>query len=188
MRDYGHVYSRNLSMPHLSPMFACQVGVLLHWEERLHWLQGTKWHHGQDQIPPSSYLMSCVLGLFQVFTKLDLCNAHHLVRICDGDEWKTMLNTRTGYFEYFVLPFGLTNTSAVFQALFNDVLRERSVFVYLDDRHSSLSWRDQGWSCQGKGCSWVASPHPPKRLCRGFWGLEFFIDASSETSVRWLHP
>lgn len=71
-----------------------------------------------------------------VFTKLDLRNAYHLVRIREGDEWKTAFNTPLGHFEYLVLPFGLTNAPAVFQALVNDVLRDfinHFVFVYLDD-------------------------------------------------------
>lgn len=71
-----------------------------------------------------------------VFTKLDLRNAYHLVRIKDGDEWKTAFNTPLGHFEYLVMPFGLTNAPAVFQALVNDVLRDflnRFLFVYLDD-------------------------------------------------------
>ena len=61
---------------------------------------------------------------------------HHLVRIREGDEWKTAFNTPLGHFEYLVMPFGLTNAPAVFQNLVNDVLRDflnHSVFVYLDD-------------------------------------------------------
>ena len=71
-----------------------------------------------------------------VFSKLDLRNAYHLVRIRQGDEWKTAFNTPLGHFEYLVMPFGLTNAPAVFQALVNDVLRDflnKCVFVYLDD-------------------------------------------------------
>ncbi len=84
-------------------------------------------------------LMSSAPELLQgarIFTKLDLRNAYHLVRIREGDEWKTAFNTPTGHFEYRVMPFGLTNAPAVFQALINDVLRDminRFVFVYLDD-------------------------------------------------------
>lgn len=84
-------------------------------------------------------LMSSAFEILQgarYFTKLDLRNAYHLVRIREGDEWKTAFNTPTGHFEYRVLPFGLTNAPAVFQALVNDVLRDminKFVFVYLDD-------------------------------------------------------
>lgn len=84
-------------------------------------------------------LMSSAFELLQeatVFTKLDLRNAYHLVRIREGDEWKTAFNTTSGHYEYLVLPFGLTNAPAVFQCLVNDVLRDminKFVFVYLDD-------------------------------------------------------
>ncbi|XDV19457.1 hypothetical protein PO909_024927 [Leuciscus waleckii] len=71
-----------------------------------------------------------------IFTKLDLRNAYHLVRIRKGDEWKTAFNTPRGHFEYLVMPFGLSNSPAVFQALVNDVLRDmidQFIYVYLDD-------------------------------------------------------
>ncbi len=84
-------------------------------------------------------LMSSAFELLQgakVFTKLDLRNAYHLVRIREGDEWKTAFNTPTGHYEYLVLPFGLTNAPAVFQGMVNSVLGDminQFVFVYLDD-------------------------------------------------------
>ena len=58
------------------------------------------------------------------------------MRIRKGDEWKTAFRTRYGLFEYQVLPFGLANASASFQAYINRALSERldvSVIVYLDD-------------------------------------------------------
>ena len=72
----------------------------------------------------------------KIFTKLDLRNAYHLVRIREGDEWKTAFNTPLGHFEYQVMPFGLSNAPAIFQAMINDILRDminHFVFVYLDD-------------------------------------------------------
>ena len=84
-------------------------------------------------------LISSAFELLQgatIFTKLHLRNAYHLVRICEGDEWKTAFNTALGHYEYLVMPSGLTNAPAVFQALVNDVLRDMldwHVFIYLDD-------------------------------------------------------
>ncbi|KAF7641341.1 hypothetical protein LDENG_00284490, partial [Lucifuga dentata] len=84
-------------------------------------------------------LLSSAFELLQgatIFTKLDLRNAYHLVRIHEGDEWKMTFNTPTGHYEYLVMPFELTNAPAVFQELVNDVLRDmlnHFVFVYLDD-------------------------------------------------------
>ncbi|KAL0153760.1 hypothetical protein M9458_050876 [Cirrhinus mrigala] len=84
-------------------------------------------------------LMTTAFEILQgatIFSKLDLRNAYHLVRIREGDEWKTAFNTPTGHFEYRVMPFGLVNAPAVFQAFINDVLRDtlnKFVFVYFDD-------------------------------------------------------
>ena len=72
----------------------------------------------------------------KIFTKFDLRGAYNLVRMKEGEEWKTAFRTRYGLFEYLVMPFGLTNAPATFQTLINNVLQEhldRTVIVYLDD-------------------------------------------------------
>ena len=67
------------------------------------------------------------LHLAKVFTKIDLRNAYHQVRVKEGDEWKTAFRCREGHFEYQVCPQGPTNAPAMFQFFMNDILRE-----YLD--------------------------------------------------------
>ena len=76
------------------------------------------------------------LGKASWFTALDLKGAYNLIRIKDGEEWKTAFRTVLGHYEYLVMPFGLTNAPASFQSMINDVLREyldEFVVVYLDD-------------------------------------------------------
>ena len=58
------------------------------------------------------------------------------MRIRKDDEWKTAFRTRYGYFEYQVMPFGLSNAPASFQGYVNKILAEKLdvfVIVYLDD-------------------------------------------------------
>uniref|UniRef100_A0A803TM34 Gypsy retrotransposon integrase-like protein 1 n=1 Tax=Anolis carolinensis TaxID=28377 RepID=A0A803TM34_ANOCA len=86
-------------------------------------------------LPLISELLSRVQGA-KVFTKLDLRGAYNLIRIREGDEWKTAFNTCFGCHEFRVMPFGLCNAPAVFQRFINDVFRDlidQFVVIYLDD-------------------------------------------------------
>ena len=75
-------------------------------------------------------------GKARIYTTLDLRHAYYLVRIADGDEWKTAFRTRYGSFEWRVMPFGLTNAPSAFQRFMNDIFSDMldvHVIIYLDD-------------------------------------------------------
>jgi hypothetical protein len=69
------------------------------------------------------------------FSKIDLRNAFHQVRIFPGQEWLTAFRCFLGHFQYNVMPFGLTNAPAMLQSMMNDKFADMSdfVMVYLDD-------------------------------------------------------
>ncbi|CAJ0964647.1 unnamed protein product [Ranitomeya imitator] len=89
----------------------------------------------QYPLPLLSDLFARIKGA-SWFTKIDLRGAYNLVRIRQGDEWKTAFNTPEGHFEYLVMPFGLANAPSVFQSFMHDIFREyldKFLIVYLDD-------------------------------------------------------
>ena len=76
------------------------------------------------------------LGRAKRFTQLDLTNPYQQMRIKEGDKWKIIFQTRYSYFEYQVIPFGLSNTLVSFQGYINKILTKKLdifVIVYLDD-------------------------------------------------------
>ncbi|QRW24326.1 Retrotransposable element Tf2 protein [Rhizoctonia solani] len=72
----------------------------------------------------------------KIFSKFDLRAGYNLVRIKEGDEWKTAFKTKYGLFKYLVMPFGLTNAPAAFQDMMNKIFRDLLdvyVIIYLDN-------------------------------------------------------
>ena len=70
------------------------------------------------------------------FTKLNLKNTYHRIRIRKGDEWKTAFRTRYDHFEYLIMSFDLINAPATFQTYINKSLTgliDNFCVVYLDD-------------------------------------------------------
>ena len=68
---------------------------------------------------------------------MDLRQGYNNVRIKEKDEWKVAFSMPERSFEPMVMFFRLTNSSAMFQAMINDLLRdlvvEEKVAVFIDD-------------------------------------------------------
>nr|GEZ60200.1 hypothetical protein [Tanacetum cinerariifolium] len=72
----------------------------------------------------------------RVYSKIDLRYGYHQLRVKEEDILKTTFITRYGHYKFQVLPFGLTNTPAVFTDLINRVCKpylDKFVIIFIDD-------------------------------------------------------
>ena len=79
----------------------------------------------------------------KLYTKLDVIAAFNRICVKEGHKWMTAFNTRYGLFELLVMPFGLSNAPATFQAYINKVLHPfldvfctayiDNILIYSDD-------------------------------------------------------
>lgn len=84
-------------------------------------------------LPKISSLLAQI-GSASIFSKLDLLNGYHQVKMNPPDAYKTAFVTTNGKYHYKVMPFGLKNAPATFSRMMADIFRSCPfVLVYLDD-------------------------------------------------------
>ena len=100
-------------------------------------------YHGLNAITKKNkYLLPLVRMLLdylagaKCYIKFDIIMAYNALCIQVGNKWKTAFKYCYGHFEYWVVPFGLVNTPAVFQIYINLMLRKFTnifILVYLNN-------------------------------------------------------
>ena len=86
-------------------------------------------------IPLVDELMERISGA-KIFTKLDIRQGFHRIRLDPKSEDLTTFRTRYGTYKYHVVPFGLTNGPAAFQRFINETLMgylDEFVTAFVDD-------------------------------------------------------
>jgi len=101
------------------------------------------YHHINQWTVKNGYLLPLIADILdgvekrKVFTKLDLRWGYNNVRIKEGDKWKAAFTTHIGAYEPTVMYFRLTNSSATFQTMMNDLfwdlINQGDTATFIDD-------------------------------------------------------
>jgi len=86
-------------------------------------------------LPRIDDLMDQLVGA-QVFRKIDLRSKYHLIRVKSEDIPKTAFRIIYGHYEYFMMPFGVTNAPDVFVEYMNRIFHpylDQFVVVFIYD-------------------------------------------------------
>ena len=77
------------------------------------------------------------IGTKNVFTKMNLQWGYNNVQIKEEDKWKVVFTTPEGLFKLTVMFFELTNSSATFQTMMNEILQDlintRKIVSFIDN-------------------------------------------------------
>jgi len=85
-------------------------------------------------LPRIDDLMDQLVGA-EVFSTIDLRSGYHQIQVKAEDISKTTFRTRYGHYEYFVMPFAVTNTLGVFMEYMNRIFHpflDRFVVMFID--------------------------------------------------------
>jgi len=100
------------------------------------------YHTLNSQTIKNRYALPCIdellnqLFSIRKFSKIDFTSGYWQIAIAAADQYKIAFWIWYGYYEFNIMPFGLTNSSVTFQSLINDIfwgMLDICVIVYVDD-------------------------------------------------------
>jgi hypothetical protein len=95
------------------------------------------------------------LGSSAWFTALDLQFGFWQIRMASEDVKKTVLITKTGLYDWTVMPFGLKNATSTFTRTMSEVFKDlgsRFLKVFVDDQSDIINSNMCFWNCSHTSC------------------------------------